>query len=101
MLGNLPYPLSVQTVAVPKFTKISLLPKERCDDTFPTHNTPHSLLRGGGACTSMRVSACLYSKRLSVKSKGPISHSIAAVLSSQHLLGSPILCDTMHARCNR
>lgn len=54
VLGNLLYPLSVQTVAAPKLTKISLLPKERCDDTFPTQSTPHSLLRGG-ACAGVRV----------------------------------------------
>lgn len=54
VLGNLLYPLSVQTVAVPKLTKISLLPKERRDDTFPTQSTPHSLLRGG-ACAGVRM----------------------------------------------
>lgn len=46
-LGNLLYPLNAQTVAVPKLTKISPLPKERRDDTFPTRSTPRSLRRGG------------------------------------------------------
>lgn len=95
MLGNLLYPLSVQTVAAPKLTKISLLPKERRDDTFPTQSTPPQSAEGRGVCGSTRVSVCLYSERLSVKSKGPISRPIAAVWNSQHRLGRPILGDTM------
>lgn len=50
MLGNLLYPLNVQTVAVPKPRKISLPRKARCDGTFPTR-----LLTAGTTQAAERV----------------------------------------------
>lgn len=50
MLGNLLYPLNVQTVAVPKPRKILLPRKARCDGTFPTR-----LLTAGTTQAAERV----------------------------------------------
>lgn len=94
-LGNLLYRSTRKLLQFPNSQRSRCFRRRGAMTHFP-HGAHRAACGGEGCVRECECECvCLYSERLSVKSKGPISHSIAAVLNSQHRLQSPILCDTM------